>query len=99
MSEELAHGPVGSWMPIWLARMPASPTRQHSSGWSSGLTRSSRSRREEGSGQVAIDGNGQLVGIGNFDAQAEQVFANHSPEALIEIEAVAVADDAVERTP
>ena len=24
------------------------------------------------SGQVAIDGNGQLVGIGNFDAQAEQ---------------------------
>jgi hypothetical protein len=24
MSEELAHGPVGSWMPIWLARMPAS---------------------------------------------------------------------------
>ncbi len=28
------------------------------------------------SGQVAIDGNGQLVGVGNFDAQAEQVFAN-----------------------
>jgi 2-iminobutanoate/2-iminopropanoate deaminase len=104
------------------------------------------------SGQVAIDGNGQLVGVGNFDAQAEQVFANldrvlraggsslanvikvtiflrdmsnlrkivalreryfappypadtivevtslYSPEALIEIEAVAVADDAVERT-
>ncbi len=28
------------------------------------------------SGQTAIDENGQLVGIGNFDAQAEQVFAN-----------------------
>ncbi len=28
------------------------------------------------SGQAAIDGNGQLVGIGNFDAQAKQVFAN-----------------------
>ena len=28
------------------------------------------------SGQAAIDGTGQLVGIGNFDAQAEQVFAN-----------------------
>ncbi|MEX0805180.1 MAG: RidA family protein [Candidatus Binatia bacterium] len=28
------------------------------------------------SGQAAIDGNGQLVGVGNFDAQAEQVFAN-----------------------
>lgn len=104
------------------------------------------------SGQAAIDGNGQLVGVGNFDAQAEQVFANlervlraggsclanvikvtiflrdmsnfpkivelrgryftspypadtivevsslYSPEALIEIEAIAVADEAVERT-
>ena len=102
---------------------------------------------------MAIDGNGQLVGVGNFDAQAEQVFANlervlraggsslanvikvtiflrdmsnvrkivalrgryftapypadtivevtslYSPDALIEIEAIAVADDAVERTP
>jgi 2-iminobutanoate/2-iminopropanoate deaminase len=28
------------------------------------------------SGQAAIDGNGQLVGVGNFDAQAAQVFAN-----------------------
>ena len=28
------------------------------------------------SGQAAIDGNGQLVGVGNFDAQAKQVFAN-----------------------
>ena len=28
------------------------------------------------SGQAAIDGNGQLVGIGDFDAQAEQVFQN-----------------------
>jgi reactive intermediate/imine deaminase len=28
------------------------------------------------SGQAAIDGNGQLVGVGNFDVQAEQVFAN-----------------------
>jgi 2-iminobutanoate/2-iminopropanoate deaminase len=28
------------------------------------------------SGQAAIDGNGQIVGVGNFDAQAEQVFAN-----------------------
>jgi 2-iminobutanoate/2-iminopropanoate deaminase len=28
------------------------------------------------SGQAAIDANGKLVGIGNFDAQAEQVFAN-----------------------
>jgi len=27
------------------------------------------------SGLAAIDRNGQLVGIGNFDAQAEQVFA------------------------
>jgi len=25
---------------------------------------------------VAIDRKGQLVGVGNFDAQAEQVFAN-----------------------
>jgi len=104
------------------------------------------------SGQASIGGNGQLVGVGNFDAQAEQVFANlervlhaggsrlanvikvtiflrdmsnfptivelrgryftppypadtidevtslYSPEALIEIEAIAVADEAVERT-
>jgi 2-iminobutanoate/2-iminopropanoate deaminase len=104
------------------------------------------------SGQAPIDGNGQLVGIGNFEAQAAQVFANlgrvlraggsslanvikvtillrdmanfpkivelrgryftppypadtivevtalYSPEALIEIEAIAVADEAVERT-
>jgi 2-iminobutanoate/2-iminopropanoate deaminase len=104
------------------------------------------------SGQAAIDGNGQLVGVGDFDVQAEQVFANlervlcaggssltnvvkvtiflrdmanflkivelrgryftppypadtvvevtslYSPEALIEIEAIAVADEAVERT-
>jgi 2-iminobutanoate/2-iminopropanoate deaminase len=104
------------------------------------------------SGQAAIDRNGQIVGIGNFDAQAEQVFANlervlraggsslanvikvtiflrdmsnfskivelrgryfrppypadtivevaslYSPEALIEIEAIAVVDEAVERT-
>jgi 2-iminobutanoate/2-iminopropanoate deaminase len=104
------------------------------------------------SGQAAIDGDGQLVGVGNFDAQAEQVFANlervlraggsslahvikvtiflrdmsnfpkivalrgryftppypadtivevtslYSPEALIEIEAIAVADEVVERT-
>ena len=28
------------------------------------------------SGQAAIGGNGQLVGVGNFDAQAKQVFAN-----------------------
>ena len=28
------------------------------------------------SGQAAIDGNAQLVGIGNFDGQAEQVFEN-----------------------
>ena len=104
------------------------------------------------SGQAAIDGKGQIVGVGNFDVQAEQVFANlervlhaggsclanvikvtiflrdmsnfskivelrgryftppypadtivevsslYSPEALIEIEAIAVADEAVERT-
>jgi len=104
------------------------------------------------SGQAAIDGSGQLVGLGNFDAQAEQVFANlervlraggsslvnvikvtiflrdmsnfakivelrgryftapypadtivevsslYSPEALIEIEAIAVVDEAVDRT-
>jgi 2-iminobutanoate/2-iminopropanoate deaminase len=104
------------------------------------------------SGQAAIDGSGALVGVGDFDAQAEQVFANlkrvlraggsslanvikvtiflrdmsnfakivelrgrhftapypadtivevsslYSPDALIEIEAVAVADDAVERS-
>jgi 2-iminobutanoate/2-iminopropanoate deaminase len=104
------------------------------------------------SGQAAIDGNGQLIGVGDFDAQAEQVFANlervlraggsslahvikvtiflrdmsnfpkivelrdryftppypadtivevpslYSPEALIEIEAIAVADEVVERT-
>jgi 2-iminobutanoate/2-iminopropanoate deaminase len=104
------------------------------------------------SGQAAIDENGQLVGVGHFDAQAEQVFANlervlraggsclanvikvtiflrdmsnfskivelrgryftppypadtivevtslYSPDALIEIEAIAVADEAVERT-
>ena len=104
------------------------------------------------SGQAAIDENGQLVGIGNFDVQAEQVFTNlervlraggsnlaniikvtnflrdmsnfpkivelrgryftppypadtivevsslYSPDALIEIEAVAVTDEAVERT-
>jgi reactive intermediate/imine deaminase len=104
------------------------------------------------SGQAAIDENGQLVGVGNFGAQAEQVFANlervlraggsslanvikvtiflremsnfakivelrgryftppypadtivevtslYAPDALIEIEAIAVADEAVERT-
>jgi 2-iminobutanoate/2-iminopropanoate deaminase len=104
------------------------------------------------SGQAAIDNNGQIIGIDNFDAQAEQVFANlervlraggsslanvikvtiflrdmsnfpkivelrgryftppypadtivevtslYSPEALIEIEAIAVVDKAVERT-
>lgn len=103
------------------------------------------------SGQAAIDGSGQLVGIDDFDAQAEQVFENlklvlraggsslanvikvtiflrdmanfpkivelrgryftlpypadtivevsslFSPDALIEIEAVAVADDAAQR--
>ena len=103
------------------------------------------------SGQAAIGGDGQLVGVGNFDAQAEQVFANlervlraggsslenvikvtiflrdmsnfskivelrgryftppypadtivevtslYSPEALLEIEAIAVADQAAER--
>jgi 2-iminobutanoate/2-iminopropanoate deaminase len=104
------------------------------------------------SGQAAIDGNGQIVGVGNFATQAEQVFANlervlraggsslanvikvtiflrdmsnfpkivelrsryftppypadtivevtslYSPDALIEIEAIAVADETVERT-
>jgi 2-iminobutanoate/2-iminopropanoate deaminase len=104
------------------------------------------------SGQAAIDNNGQIIGIDNFDAQAEQVFATlervlraggsslanvikvtiflrdmsnfpkivelrgryftppypadtivevtslYSPEALIEIEAIAVVDKAVERT-
>jgi 2-iminobutanoate/2-iminopropanoate deaminase len=104
------------------------------------------------SGQAAIDGNGQLISVGNFDAQAEQVFANlervlraggsrlahvikvtislrnmanfptiverrgryftppypadtivevtslYAPDALIEIEAIAVADEVVERT-
>lgn len=28
------------------------------------------------SGQAAIDGNGQIVGVGDFDAQAEQTFRN-----------------------
>jgi 2-iminobutanoate/2-iminopropanoate deaminase len=28
------------------------------------------------SGQAAIDGHGQLVGVGDFDAQAEQAFKN-----------------------
>jgi 2-iminobutanoate/2-iminopropanoate deaminase len=28
------------------------------------------------SGQAAIDGEGQVVGVGDFDAQAEQAFAN-----------------------
>jgi 2-iminobutanoate/2-iminopropanoate deaminase len=104
------------------------------------------------SGQAAIDGDGQIVGVGDFDAQAEQVFANlervlnaggsslknvikvtifvrdmsnfdkivelrgryftspypadtivevsslYSPEALLEIEAIAIADEAAERT-
>jgi 2-iminobutanoate/2-iminopropanoate deaminase len=103
------------------------------------------------SGQAAIDGNGQLVGIGDFDAQAKQAFENldrvlhaggsslknvikvtifltdmgyfdrivelrgqwftapypadtivevsslYSPDAMIEIEAIAVADSAAER--
>jgi 2-iminobutanoate/2-iminopropanoate deaminase len=103
------------------------------------------------SGQAPIDENGQIVGVGDFDAQAEQVFANlervlraggssftnvikvtiflrdmsnfpkivelrsryftppypadtivevtslYSPDALIEIEAIAIADNAVER--
>lgn len=102
------------------------------------------------SGQAAVDGSGQLVGRGDFDAQAEQVFVNldrvlraggsslvnvikvtiflrdmsnfekivelrgrhftapypadtivevsslYSPDALIEIEAIAVVDEAVE---
>jgi reactive intermediate/imine deaminase len=105
------------------------------------------------SGQAAIDGTGELVGVGNFDIQAEQVFANlervlqaggsslanvfkvtiflrdmsnfskivelrgryftppypadtivevsslYSPEALIEIEAIAVADESADRQP
>ena len=104
------------------------------------------------SGQAAIEGNGELVGVDDFDAQAEQVFANldrvlraggsslenvikvtiflrdmanfpkivelrgryftapypadtivevtslYSPDALLEIEAIAVVDEAVERT-
>ena len=104
------------------------------------------------SGQSGIDGNGQLVGVGDFDAQAEQTFANlervlraggsslanvikvtiflrdmsnfpkivelrgryftppypadtivevtslYSRDALIEIEAIAVPDEAAERT-
>jgi 2-iminobutanoate/2-iminopropanoate deaminase len=103
------------------------------------------------SGQAPIDEYGQIVGVGDFDAQAEQVFANldrvlraggssftnvikvtiflrdmsnfpkivelrgryftppypadtivevtslYSPDALIEIEAIAIADNAVER--
>jgi 2-iminobutanoate/2-iminopropanoate deaminase len=103
------------------------------------------------SGQAAIDEHGQLVGVGNFDAQATQAFRNlervlraggsslanvikvtiflrdmgnfakvvelrgrcftppypadtivevsslYSPDALIEIEAIAVADEAAER--
>ena len=28
------------------------------------------------SGQAALDGNGKVVGLGDFDAQAEQVFGN-----------------------
>lgn len=102
------------------------------------------------SGQAAIDRNGEIVGVGNFDAQAVQVFANlqrvlqaggsslanvikvtiflrdmsnfpkivelrgryftppypadtivevtslYSPDALIEIEAIAVVNEAVE---
>jgi reactive intermediate/imine deaminase len=102
------------------------------------------------SGQAAVDGSGKLVGRGDFDAQAEQVFVNldrvlraggsslanvikvtiflrdmsnfekivelrgrhftapypadtivevsslYSPDALIEIEAIAVVDEAVE---
>jgi 2-iminobutanoate/2-iminopropanoate deaminase len=105
------------------------------------------------SGQAAIGGDGALVGIGDFDAQAAQAFANlervlraggsslanvvkvtiflrdmgnfvkivalrerwftppypadtivevsslYSPDALIEIEAIAVADEAAERDP
>jgi reactive intermediate/imine deaminase len=104
------------------------------------------------SGQAAIDMNGQIVGAGDFNAQAEQVFANldrvlraggsslanvikvtiflrdmanfqkivelrgryftppypadtivevsslYTPEALLEIEAIAVADGAVEKS-
>jgi reactive intermediate/imine deaminase len=104
------------------------------------------------SGQAAIDGNGEIVGVGDFDAQADQVFANlqrvlhaggsslanvikvtiflrdmsnfpkivelrgryftppypadtivevtslYSPQALIEIEAIAVVNEAMERT-
>lgn len=103
------------------------------------------------SGQAAIDEDGEIVGIGDFDAQAKQVFANldrvlraggsslanvikvtiflrdmsnfpkivelrggyftppypadtivevtslYSPDALIEIEAIAVVDEAAER--
>jgi 2-iminobutanoate/2-iminopropanoate deaminase len=103
------------------------------------------------SGQAAIDGRGKIVGRGDFDAQAKQVFANlervlsaggsslrnvikvtiflrdmsnfnkivqlrgryftppypadtivevsslYSPEALLEIEAIAVADEAAEK--
>jgi reactive intermediate/imine deaminase len=104
------------------------------------------------SGQAAIDENGQIVGTGDFNAQAEQVFANldrvlraggsslanvikvtiflrdmanfqkivdlrgryftppypadtivevsslYTPEALLEIEAIAIADGAVEKS-
>ena len=103
------------------------------------------------SGQAAIDGKGQIVGVGDFDAQAAQAFGNldrvlhaggsslanvikvtiflrdmsnfskivelrgryftapypadtivevsslYSPDALIEIEAIAVVDEAAER--
>ncbi|HYN81302.1 MAG TPA: hypothetical protein VES88_07360 [Gemmatimonadaceae bacterium] len=34
------------------------------------------------SGQAALDGGGQLVGLGNFDAQAEQVFAMRQGDPL-----------------
>jgi 2-iminobutanoate/2-iminopropanoate deaminase len=111
-----------------------------------------RSRCRRLKARLSIDPNGKLVGIGDFDAQAEQVFANlqrvlraggsslanvvkvtiflrdmsnfqkivelrgryftlpypadtivevtslYSPEALIEIEAIAVVDEAAERT-
>ena len=99
MSEELAHGPVGSWMPIWLARMPASPTRQRSLGWSSGLTRSSRSSegRPKKVRKIALGGR-DFTPPYPADTIVE-VTSLYSPEALIEIEAIAVADDAAERTP
>ena len=57
------------------------------------------------SGQAAIDGEGRIVGPGDFDKQADQTFANldralraGGSSLRNVVKAIAIADDAVDRS-